>query len=390
MCYTQNKKGMFTMFKVIINNFLLSGHTFLRDNKYQKYKFIFLNNIVGFAIIVSIIMGFIRLQHGSFLAYIDFLLAFILSIGLFYLRINREKIEKIATLMIILLYGLFILIYLLNSIQHTTFELFFLLLISASFLKGSKFGFGVLVVIISSIVLIQIFDLATMKHSNMDVFTFSIYLFALFFTMNLYEALKNAQQKELEYLNNNLELLVQNKTDDLLLVNRRLEEEKEALKIMSTTDQLTGLHNRTQLEDIFEYEKMQSLRYKKAFSMIMIDIDYFKDVNDNYGHSVGDKVLQEFAQIFRATFRDVDTISRWGGEEFLILVPNTDLSGIKEVALRVQTAIHQKEFSIVGHKTVSMGVTTLQEDDDFTSIVKRSDAALYHAKNRGRDRVEVG
>ena len=340
--------------------------------------------------ISSIIMGFVRLKYGSSLAYIDFFLAFTLSIGLVYLRVNKEKVEQMATIMMLLLYGLFVSIYILNIVQHTTFELFFLLLIASVFLKGSKFGFAVLIIIISTVIFIQVTDLAYMKHSNMDIFTFSVYLIALYFIMNLYRSLQNAQHKELEYLNNNLALLVKNKTDDLMLVNRRLKEEKEALKIMSATDQLTGLHNRTQLEEIFEYEKMQSIRYKKAFSIMMIDIDHFKDVNDTYGHHVGDIVLKEFTQILRKTFRDVDTLSRWGGEEFLILVPNTDLNGIKEVALRLRTAINNKKFSKAGHKTVSIGVTTLHKDDDFISIVKRSDTALYRAKNGGRDRIEVG
>ena len=378
------------MFKKIICNFLLSGHTFSRDDEYKKYKFMFLNNVSGFAVFVSIIMGFVRLKYGSSLAYIDFFLAFTLSIGLVYLRVNKEKVEQMATIMMLLLYGLFVSIYILNIVQHTTFELFFLLLIASVFLKGSKFGFAVLIIIISTVIFIQVTDLAYMKHSNMDIFTFSVYLIALYFIMNLYRSLQNAQHKELEYLNNNLALLVKNKTDDLMLVNRRLKEEKEALKIMSATDQLTGLHNRTQLEEIFEYEKMQSIRYKKAFSIMMIDIDHFKDVNDTYGHHVGDIVLKEFTQILRKTFRDVDTLSRWGGEEFLILVPNTDLNGIKEVALRLRTAINNKKFSKAGHKTVSIGVTTLHKDDDFISIVKRSDTALYRAKNGGRDRIEVG
>ena len=378
------------MFKKIIYNFLLSGHTFFQDDEYKKYKFMFLNNVVGFAIFVSIIMGFIRLKYGSFLAYIDFFLAFILSIGLAYLRVDKEKVEQIATMMILLLYGLFVSIYILNRVQHTTFGLFFLLLIASFFLKGSKFSFAVLIIIISTVVFVQVADLAYMKHTNIDIFTFTIYLIALYFIMNLYKLLQNTQHKELEYLNNNLALLVKNKTDDLRLANKRLEKEKEAFKIMSATDQLTGLHNRTQLEEIFEYEKMQSIRYKKSFSIMMIDIDYFKDVNDVYGHQVGDIVLKEFADILRKTFRDVDTLSRWGGEEFLILVPNTDLDGIKEVALRLQITINNKEFSKVGHKTVSIGVSTLQKEDDFISIVKRSDVALYRAKNRGRNRIEVG
>lgn len=130
-------------------------------------------------------------------------------------------------------------------------------------------------------------------------------------------------------------------------------------------------------------------RYGMPFSLIMYDLDQFKWVNDTYGHDVGDYVLQTVVQVVNNNLRNTDIAARWGGEEFMVLLLQTELdSGIK-VAEELRQAIELYTFDKVGKITASFGLTQLVPEDDFGSLIKRVDEALYQAKQRGRNSVEV-
>lgn len=133
----------------------------------------------------------------------------------------------------------------------------------------------------------------------------------------------------------------------------------------------------------------QSRRYDTDLSIIMMDIDYFKAINDIYGHSVGDQFLKEFAEILKRTLRETEMVVRWGGEEFLIIVPKADAVKVNETAQRLKKQIEQKIFSSVGHRTASFGIATFVENDSFDSMLIRADNALYAAKEHGRNRIEI-
>ena len=163
--------------------------------------------------------------------------------------------------------------------------------------------------------------------------------------------------------------------------------DKKALEELATKDFLTGLCNRLKLDKILAYEMTQSSRYKTPLSIIMLDIDYFKHVNDSYGHQAGDQVLRELSQILQSICRNSDSIGRWGGEEFLIILPKTDLEGALKEAERLRKAIDNNIFSIAEHKTASFGVSQLIEFDTSSSFIERADHALYQAKEKGRNRV---
>jgi diguanylate cyclase (GGDEF)-like protein/PAS domain S-box-containing protein len=163
--------------------------------------------------------------------------------------------------------------------------------------------------------------------------------------------------------------------------------DKKTLEEFATRDYLTGLYNRLKLDKIINYEITQSHRYETPLSIIILDIDYFKNVNDTCGHQAGDEVLKEVAQICQSTCRHSDSIGRWGGEEFLIVLPKTDLHGALIEAERLRDAIDHYTFSIVSHKTASFGVSQLIELDSLGSFIERADNALYRAKENGRNRV---
>ena len=160
------------------------------------------------------------------------------------------------------------------------------------------------------------------------------------------------------------------------------------LKNLLSKDYLTDLFNRSRLDEALEYELKQSERYKTIFGVIMMDIDYFKTVNDNYGHQVGDTVLREFSKILTSTFRVTDIVGRWGGEEFLIIVTNTNKKAIINLAEKLRVAIETYEFSTVKQKTASFGVTIYNPQDKINKLVSRVDKALYEAKNNGRNQVQ--
>ena len=125
--------------------------------------------------------------------------------------------------------------------------------------------------------------------------------------------------------------------------------------------------------------------------MIIFDLDHFKQINDTFGHNVGDKVLKEVARIVRKNLRNTDIFARWGGEEFIILLPNTDLKGAKSVAEKLRRAIERLYIpELKGRKiTASFGVTQVYNDELLAEAIHRADTALYKAKNEGRNQVKV-
>jgi diguanylate cyclase (GGDEF)-like protein len=158
------------------------------------------------------------------------------------------------------------------------------------------------------------------------------------------------------------------------------------------TDYLTGLANRRYFLEQAENELARTLRYGRELSILMLDVDRFKQVNDTYGHKVGDLVLQKLSEVFRTTLRDVDIIGRVGGEEFALLLPETGVEQAMQAAERLRTAIASAHVTLDGglplRFTASFGVTNLREKDvNIDVLLNQADQALYRAKNGGRNRV---
>jgi diguanylate cyclase (GGDEF)-like protein len=163
----------------------------------------------------------------------------------------------------------------------------------------------------------------------------------------------------------------------------------EKLGKMAYTDSLTHIYNRLHFAHFLDAEIDKVKRYGGSFSIIFFDLDNFKDINDNYGHMVGDEVLEKVTEIVAKANRSADIFARYGGEEFIILAPETRLSGACIHAERLRNDIEQYEFPNAGHVTSSFGVAEFDaEKDDVESILERADKALYMAKDFGRNRVE--
>ena len=165
--------------------------------------------------------------------------------------------------------------------------------------------------------------------------------------------------------------------------------DKKRIEELSITDRLTQLYNRSKLDDALDYEINRANRYNNLLSVIMFDIDHFKQINDNFGHPIGDIVLVSIADITRKLLRNTDIAGRWGGEEFMVICPNTDLQGATHLAEKIRRTIASYHFQEAGHRTSSFGVATYKKDEEKASLLKRVDTLLYKAKENGRNRVDT-
>lgn len=172
----------------------------------------------------------------------------------------------------------------------------------------------------------------------------------------------------------------------------KLAESFEALRLLATRDELTGLLNRREFDRILEEEQDRALRFGHALSLLMVDVDHFKTVNDRHGHPAGDFVLREIARRMSVRVRNVDRVARFGGEEFAIVLVQTDRHGAMETAQRLCSAIQREPIltpqNIAVNVSISVGLAVLPEDgNSAATLVAAADKALYAAKAAGRNRV---
>ncbi len=215
-------------------------------------------------------------------------------------------------------------------------------------------------------------------------------------------------EAELRRHRDHLEELVQERTSELTnmlaqteLLNHQLQAEslarqraQEELRLMAITDALTGVHNRRQLSVLGQQVFNHACRYHRPLAALMVDADHFKNINDSFGHAVGDEVLKFLANYLRQNLREADILGRYGGEEFVALLPETELETAQEVATRLLTGIRELRLEMVKGQvklTVSIGIGILIPDIDesIDDLVDRADQAMYAAKQAGRNQVAI-
>ncbi|WP_240377934.1 GGDEF domain-containing protein [Bacillus piscicola] len=183
-------------------------------------------------------------------------------------------------------------------------------------------------------------------------------------------------------MNSHLEEKVQERTQQLEEATRRLEQ-------LANTDRLTNIPNRMSLDLDLDTQLQEATANGTPFSLILLDVDHFKAVNDQYGHQVGDMVLTETANLLKDNVRKTDKIGRWGGEEFLVISPHTEIEEAQELAERIRQCFETHSFEEVDQTTASFGVASYVEGDTLKSLLSRCDKALYEAKEKGRNLVAV-
>lgn len=165
------------------------------------------------------------------------------------------------------------------------------------------------------------------------------------------------------------------------------EQADERFRLLAKKDALTGAWNRAYMQEMALQEMIRQKRYGHPVSLIMADIDYFKKINDRFGHLAGDEALREFARVVQSCIRSSDALGRWGGEEFLLILPNSALTNAVELAERIRCELATHNFPDIHKITASFGVAVYRQDEKWEHWLHRTDMALYRAKAMGRDRV---
>ncbi|WP_458700640.1 GGDEF domain-containing protein [Sulfurospirillum sp. 1307] len=171
----------------------------------------------------------------------------------------------------------------------------------------------------------------------------------------------------------------------ILNLLKKLSKKNEELERLYITDKLTGIYNRHKLDIVLEEEERRCDRYKQSFGVIIVDIDNFKYINDTYGHLVGDRVLKEIAWILKENVRKTDTLGRWGGEEFLIIVPQCSKEDLFEISKKLKDYISNYDFKLDKHITASFGISMYK--NDLNTLLKNADDALYQIKTNGKNAI---
>jgi diguanylate cyclase (GGDEF)-like protein/PAS domain S-box-containing protein len=165
--------------------------------------------------------------------------------------------------------------------------------------------------------------------------------------------------------------------------------DKKRIEMLSVTDALTGLYNRGRLDEALSVEANRASRYGTSLSVVLFDIDYFKKINDTFGHHAGDMTLIAVGEIITTRTREVDIPGRWGGEEFMVICPQTGIKGAQELAEELRVAVATHEFGEVEEVTCSFGVAEYSRNEAIEDMLLRVDTALYQSKKEGRNRVSV-
>ena len=213
--------------------------------------------------------------------------------------------------------------------------------------------------------------------SNIDDFYIGIEL-------NISGEFAKKWEQELSAIASNLELVVNN-----IFLNQEKSRLIQELENLSMTDKLTQLYNRVKIDEELNTQMKTYKRYGNDCSIILIDIDNFKKINDKHGHLLGDETLKLLAKILVENTRDVDLVGRWGGEEFLIICPNTTIENAKIIAEKLRKSVEMKNFKHNEKVTISLGISCFVDDLDIEKIVDNADKALYESKINGKNQLTV-
>ncbi|HIC8841545.1 sensor domain-containing diguanylate cyclase [Aeromonas sp. 602293] len=193
--------------------------------------------------------------------------------------------------------------------------------------------------------------------------------------------------EQLELRNQSLEQLVAERTAELVRVNEALQQRVEENRQLAETDALTGAASRYRLERALQLECERARRFHLPFTVIAMDVDNFKQINDSYGHNIGDQTLINIVALVRDHIREIDLLARWGGDEFMVLLPNTGREDALVVANKFQALMVTHPICPRGVTTMSFGVAEYQQGEQKESLMVRADRALYQAKQQGKNQI---
>ena len=311
--------------------------------------------ISNFFIFNLILMGFINL-FGIFLTLIIFVI---------FKKTNKIFYVSVATTFTLT----FVILSLLHLTNHDNYSLIWITVIppAAFYLLGKKYGLIYTVGFFVYVFVYIIFNFKKWEANgfqmsaifNIFIASFAIVYIIMYFEISKQEAYDSMKEKNKE------------------------------LALLSRMDRLTGIFNRYKLDEMLEKEFLKAKSTNVVFTLIIADLDFFKKMNDTYGHIKGDQILKKTAKILQRNIRDKDILGRWGGEEFLIICPDTKREEAYIIAERIRKNIETYSFDGIKNLTISIGLSEFQASDGINSVLRRADKALYKAKDSGRNRVEM-
>jgi diguanylate cyclase (GGDEF)-like protein len=241
-----------------------------------------------------------------------------------------------------------------------------------------------------ALIIVPIFFWAALRMNQTIIFNAAAYIaissvLASYFGLGLFSTESEFQSILM------LQLFIIVTISSIFILSSLITEKENALNRLQENydhDSLTKIFNRQYFDRQLDWEISRQARYGSTFCLIMYDIDFFKDVNDKYGHLFGDKILIQITEVVASDIRDIDILSRWGGEEFMILLPQTQIEGAEIIAERIRAHVEKTPLLPDGTLTISMGLIEFTSKDKREVQLKRLDDALYDAKNSGRNRVK--
>ncbi|MGL5327613.1 MAG: sensor domain-containing diguanylate cyclase [Aeromonas sp.] len=193
--------------------------------------------------------------------------------------------------------------------------------------------------------------------------------------------------EQLERRNQSLEQQVAERTAELVRLNEALQQKAEENRLLAETDALTGAASRYRLERVLQLECERARRFHQPFTVIAMDVDNFKQINDSYGHNMGDQTLINIVSLVRDHIREIDTLARWGGDEFMVVLANTALETARGVATKFQALMVTNPICPCVATSISFGLAEYQPGEQKESLMVRADRALYQAKQQGKNRI---
>ncbi len=342
-------------------------------------RFIYLLGIVIFSQIVFMILeivGVVNWYTAIFfmrILIIFLCLAFILTIHLIQKNTFKKKftyLEIILTIMQILtiLIGCYFVIFMFNSGIYSFSTLLLVSFVASLTCVKNPYYAGLVFIIVFAAMSIFI---------NVSILSFSLW-YGEFFIGLVFMILL--------YIGN---IMNYNRHLKLFLQEKEIKDMNEQFKIMSQTDDLTGIYNRRKITEVIDDYIGLSQKHHKSFCIALIDIDHFKNINDDFGHSTGDKVLYYFSSNIKFLMHSTHVLSRWGGDEFIVVMPNCNDQEGSKVIEDIRIGIERYRFPDVGQVTFSAGISSYEEGDDISKLIDKADIALYASKKKGRNQINV-
>ncbi|WP_373034123.1 GGDEF domain-containing protein [Sulfurovum sp.] len=351
-----------------LNNFLNSGFKFREDEDLLQFKFKMLNSIFPiiafFAALFGLMSDLAVHDLGPIHSKVNYVYSFLTLLLIFFLRQSKENYEKAAQLLLLISFATFTSALIFVTQNEFRIIWFYLLILGAYMLKDSKSGIFYTVATVGIILAANFFvDLQlSQKAINASILGLMIGSF--------------------------LSLIYTNKITDY---ENSLKEQNSTLSILASTDYLTGIMNRRLFNEISKHYFQTAQRDNLNLTLLLLDLDHFKSINDSYGHQSGDQVLIHFVKIIEKTIRKSDIFARIGGEEFAILLSQTDYDTAYDFAEKIRTEIENMTVQYEGKEisvTTSIGISkNSKTDNSFDDMFTRADQAMYQAKKAGRNQT---